>query len=79
MKQYTIKGFADLLVSSTQYKGLITKEKRLLLLDRCNWFISDIVRQNIFQDKPYETFVNISSQSLKRYLETGITKTYSPA
>ena len=68
MGQYTIKSFADLLVSSTQYKGLKTKEKRLLLLDRCNWFISDIVRQNIFQDKPYDTFVNISSQSLKRYL-----------
>ena len=68
MKQYTIKGFADLLVSSTQYKGLKTKEKRLLLLDRCNWFIFEIVRQNIFQDKPYDTFVNISSQSLKRYL-----------
>ena len=50
MKQYTIKSFADLLVSSVQFKSLETKEKKLLLLDRCNWYILLIVKQNIQQD-----------------------------
>jgi len=52
MKQYTINGFADLLVSSTQFKKLKTREKKLLLLDRCNWYISSIIKQNIQEDKP---------------------------
>ena len=50
MKQYSIKSFADLLVSSVQFKSLETKEKKLLLLDRCNWYILLIVKQNIQQD-----------------------------
>ena len=50
MKQYTIKSFTDLLVGSIQFKSLKTKEKKLLLLDRCNWYISLIVKQNIQQD-----------------------------
>jgi hypothetical protein len=68
MKQYTIKTFADLLVGSIQFKSLETKEKKLLLLDRCNWYISLIVKQNIQQDKSYGTFVNLNSQLLKKYL-----------
>ena len=58
MKLYTIKSFADLLVNSTQYQKLKTREKRLLLLDRCNWFISAIVKNTIKNDEPYGTYVN---------------------
>ena len=54
MKQYTIKSFADLLVGSVQFKSLETKEKKLLLLDRCNWYISSIIKENIQQDKSME-------------------------
>ena len=68
MNQYTIKGFADILVTSTQYQKLKTREQKLLLLDRCNWFISAIVRDNIKTDKAYGTYVNLNSQILKRYL-----------
>jgi hypothetical protein len=68
MNQYTIKGFADILVTSIQYKKLKTREKRLLLLDRCNWFISVIVKDNIKKNEPYGTFVNLLSQILKKYL-----------
>lgn len=68
MNQYTIKGFADLLVTSTQFKKLKTREKRLLLLDKCNWFISNIIRDNIKTDKTYGTYVNLNSQILKKYL-----------
>jgi len=68
MNQYTIKGFADLLVTSTQFKKLKTREKRLLLLDRCNWFISNIVKDNIKTDKSYGTYVNLNSQILKKYI-----------
>ena len=68
MNQYTIKGFADLLVTSTQFKKLKTREKRLLLLDRCNWLISNIIRDNIKTDKTYGTYVNLNSQILKKYL-----------
>jgi hypothetical protein len=68
MNQYTIKGFADILVTSIQYKKLKTREKRLLLLDRCNWFISVIVKDNIKKNEPYGTYVNLLSQILKKYL-----------
>ena len=68
MNQYTIKGFADILVTSSQYQKLKTREQKLLLLDRCNWFISAIVRDNIKTDKTYGTYVNLNSQILKRYL-----------
>lgn len=51
-----------------QFKSLKSKEKKLLLLDRCNWYISLIVVQNIQQDKSYGTFVNLNSKSLKKYL-----------
>jgi hypothetical protein len=68
MNQYTIKGFADLMVTSTQFSKLNTREQKLLLLDRCNWFISAIVKDNIKTDKTYGTYVNLNSQILKRYL-----------
>ena len=68
MNQYTIKGFADILVTSSQYQKLKTREQKLLLLDRCNWFISAIIRDNIKTDKTYGTYVNLNSQILKRYL-----------
>ena len=68
MNQYTIKGFADILVTSTQFQKLKTREQKLLLLDRCNWFISAIIRDNIKTDKTYGTYVNLNSQILKRYL-----------
>ena len=68
MNQYTIEGFADILVTSTQYQKLKTREQKLLLLDRCNWFISAIVKDNIKTDKTYGTYVNLNSQILKRYL-----------
>lgn len=68
MKQYTIKSFADLLVSSRQFESYNTREKKLLLLDRCNWYISFIVKENILKDKPYGTFVNLNSKLLKKYL-----------
>ena len=68
MNQYTIKSFADLLVKSTQFKKLKTKEKKLLLLDRCNWYVSAIVRDNIKNDNPYGSYANLSSKVLKKYL-----------
>ena len=68
MNQYTIKSFADLLVKSTQFKKLKTKEKKLLLLDRCNWYVSAIIRDNIKKDYPYGTYSNLSSKILKKYL-----------
>ena len=68
MNQYTIKSFADLLVKSTQFKKLKTKEKKLLLLDRCNWYVSAIVRDNIKNDNPYGSYANLSSKILKKYL-----------
>lgn len=74
MKQYTINGFADLLVGSTQFKKLKTREKKLLLLDRCNWYISSIVKQNVQEDKPYGSYVNLNSQLLKKFLGDRIYK-----
>ena len=68
INQYSIKGFPDLLTTSTQFNKLKTREKRLLLLDRCNWFISSIIKEHIKLDSPYGTYVNLHSQILKKYL-----------
>tara|TARA_B110000879_G_scaffold100291_1_gene136053 strand:+ start:211 stop:1593 length:1383 start_codon:yes stop_codon:yes gene_type:complete len=68
MKQYTIRGFDDLLVNSTQFRKLKTREKKLLLFDRCNWYISSIINHNLKEDKPYGAYVNLNSQILKKYL-----------
>ena len=74
MNQYTIKGFADLLVTSTQYQKLKTREQKLLLLDRCNWYISAIVKDNLKNNNAYGTFVNLHSEILKKYLDNRIYK-----
>ena len=68
MNQYSIKNFPDLLTNSIQFSKLKTREKKLLLLDRCNWFISSIVKEQIKLDAPYGTYVNLHSQILKKYL-----------
>lgn len=68
MNQYSIKGFPDLLTTSTQFNKLKTREKKLLLLDRCNWFISSIIKEHLKLDFPYGTYVNLHSQILKKYL-----------
>ena len=68
MNQYSIRGFPDLLITSTQFNKLKTREKKLLLLDRCNWFISSIIKEHIKLNIPYGRYVNLHSQILKKYL-----------
>ena len=68
MNQYSIKNFPDLLTNSIQFSKLKTREKKLLLLDRCNWFISSIIKEHLKLDFPYGTYVNLHSQILKKYL-----------
>ena len=65
---YTINGFSELLKTSFQFKEQSTEEKKLLLLDRCNWFISSIVRDNLSKNEPYGSYVNLHSEILKKYL-----------
>lgn len=74
MHLYTIKSFADLLVTSTQCQKLKTREQKLLLLDKCNWFIYAIVKDNIKNNDAYGTFVNLHSEVLKKYLDNRIYK-----
>ena len=68
MNQYSIRGFPDLLITSTQFNKLKTREKKLLLLDRSNWFISSIIKEHIKLNVPYGRYVNLHSQILKKYL-----------
>ena len=66
MKQYTFKGFADILVTSTQFNNQKTRDKKLLLLDRCNWLISSIIKLHIKLNEPYGKYLNLQSQILKK-------------
>jgi len=69
MKQYTIKGFADLLITSTQFNNQKTRDKKLLLLDRCNWLISSIIRLHIKLNEPYGKYLNGEvSNSMRDFL-----------
>ena len=67
---YTINGFSELLTTPSQYNNQSTENKRLLLLDRCNWFITAIVSLNLNRNQPIEEYVNLHSSYLKRYLTT---------
>jgi len=63
------KGFPRLTRYLSTIQETKNKRKRLLLLDRCNWFISVIVKDNIKKNEPYGTYVNLLSQILKKYLQ----------
>ena len=67
-KIFTINGFSELLTTSSQYKKQLSKEKKLLLLDRCNWLITKVISYNLFRDESAEDYVNLHSKYLKRYL-----------
>lgn len=40
----------------------------MLLLDRCNWFISAIIKSTLKLNEPFDNYVNLQSQILKKYL-----------
>jgi len=65
---YTINGFSSLLTTSPKYQVQETEEKKLLLLDRCNWLITRIAIINIYRNEPVYNYVNLHSVYLKKYL-----------
>ena len=65
---YTINGFSSLLTTSPLYQEQETEEKKLLLLDRCNWLITRIAIINIYRNEPVYNYVNLHSVYLKKYL-----------
>ena len=73
---YTINGFSSLLTTSPKYQEQETEEKKLLLLDRCNWLITRIAIINIFRNEPVYNYVNLHSVYLKKYLSKILHKIY---
>ena len=65
---YTINGFSSLLATFPLFQEQETQEKKLLLLDRCNWLITRIAIINIFRNEPVYNYVNLHSVYLKKYL-----------
>ena len=65
---YTINSFSSLLATSPKYQEQETEEKKLLLLDRCNWLITRIAIINIYRNEPVYNYVNLHSVYLKKYL-----------
>lgn len=65
---YTINGFSSLLTTSPLYQEQETEEKKLLLLDRCNWLITRIAIINIYRNEPVYNYVNLHSGYIKKYL-----------
>jgi hypothetical protein len=74
MEQFTIRGFKDILENSSEYKSIESADYRLVLLDRCNWYISFILKTIEAKNKPLNHFVNINSNTLKNYLGNRVYK-----
>ena len=68
MEQYTIRGFRGAIEESVEYLALADNEDRLEYLDKCNWVLSYIILTVKSRNKPLNYYVNISSESLTKFL-----------
>jgi hypothetical protein len=75
MDQYTVKGFKGLLEDSLGDASSDSIDDRLVLLDRCNWYVSYIYITNLTQKQSLKSFANTNSRTLKKYLGDRVYKT----
>ena len=67
MKQFTIKQLFHLLETDESFKTISKTDNKRLYLDKCNWFISAILRSNT-QIEDERLLQNINSKTLKTIL-----------
>ena len=73
MNLYTLKGLPELLSNTSLFKSKRRRNDKLILLDKCNWFIHRILSNTYGKNEDnvgYKYWVNIHSQELKKFLGT---------
>ncbi len=67
MVRFSIRGLESLLETHFTYSSVPSRSKRLFY-DKCNWFISHIIREQLRSEKGLGQLVNIPSRTLKKHL-----------
>ena len=62
---YTVNHLESLLQKHHNYSSISTKRNKQLFIDKCNWFISHIIKSQIKSEKGLGELVNIASKVLK--------------
>ena len=73
MNLYTLKGLPELLINTSLFRSKRRRNDKLILLDKCNWFIHRILSNTYGKnedDAGYKYWVNIHSEELKKFLGT---------
>ncbi|MAJ38388.1 MAG: hypothetical protein CMC19_10885 [Flavobacteriaceae bacterium] len=73
MNLYTLKGLPELLLNTSLFRGKRRRNDKLILLDKCNWFIHRILTNTYGKNEDnvgYKYWVNIHSEELKKFLGT---------
>lgn len=68
MKLYSIRNLESLLLKHRNYSSIISKHHRELFIDKCNWLITEIIRNQISSEKGLGELVNIHSKVLQSFL-----------
>ena len=68
MKLYTIRNLESLLQKHQNYSSIVSKHYKRLFIDKCNWFITHIIKSQIKSEKGLGELVNIHSKILKEIL-----------
>ena len=65
MKLYTIRNLESWLQKHQNYSSIVSKHYKRLFIDKCNWFITHIIKNQIKSEKGLGELVNIHSKTLK--------------
>ena len=68
MELLSIKGFPSILAKTEELKSIRRRDNKLLLLDKCNWFITQIAKKSYAIDREFDDYVNINSSTFKDVL-----------
>ena len=68
MKLYTIRNLESLLQKHQNYSSIASTHHKRLFIDKCNWFITHIIKSQIKIEKGLGELVNIHSKVLQTNL-----------
>ena len=68
MVRFSIRGLKSLLETHSTYSSIVSSHSKRLFYDKCNWFVSHIIREQLRSEKGLGELVNIPSKTLKKRL-----------
>ena len=68
LKLYTIRNLESLLQKHQNYSSIVSMHHKRLFIDKCNWFITHIIKSQIKIEKGLGELVNIHSKVLQTNL-----------